>query len=113
MTGTIDVGGPLEGAGLDPHWMSISVVATVGDSALQDRIWEEEIVSSYPDLVQRLRRRALRRYVMTSAYSPDTAYEVSDAVSHEAESGMAQRDFDGNPVHRATVEEGPLPAGIG
>jgi hypothetical protein len=85
----------------------------VGDSARQERIWEEELVSSYPDLVQRLRWRALRRCVMTSAYSPDTAYEVSYGVSLEAECGMAQTDLDGNPVHRAAVEEGPPPAGIG
>ncbi len=52
-------------------------------------------------------------YVMTSAYSPDTAFEVSYALSFEAECGLAQTDFDGNPVYREAVAEGPLPDGIG
>ncbi len=52
-------------------------------------------------------------YVMTSAYSPDTAYEISYGLSFEADCGEAWTNVDGSPVYREAVEEGPLPDGIG
>jgi len=198
-------GGPLQGDGWDPYWLSVSFVATVGDSTLQDMVWQGEMVSSYltfdiftedagqacaiyydlsestvteqtwfsdtggalydawdlvlrdgitdcppvsadkwgtTDLREMLEQHSwgfalgeavriedyirsqvddwewweaylMGGYVMTSAYSPDTAFEVSYGLSFEAECGLAQTDFDGNPVYRAAVEEGPLPDGIG
>lgn len=51
-------------------------------------------------------------YVRTSAYSVDTAYEISYSLSFEAECGIAQTDPEGNPVYREAVAEGPMPDGI-